>query len=681
MNGLPQVKTHYVPFVGGMDQVTPPIEVAPGALSDSINFDVGTNGGYRRIDGYEKYDGSPPPGSFGYWGIAVAATASMPLGRTFTGAVSGATGKIIATDNFGYVYYVRPTGTFQIGEAVTILGLPVGAVTSEAFQRSDRSSQFSAECMALAAAEYRLDVQTVPGSGPIRGLCYYEGALYAFRNNAGATETGIYKATASGWSLIVPGKQVSFTAGSGSLAEGQVLTKGGVTATIRRVVIESGTLSGGTAAGRLVITTPAGGSFSAGVATAPGAALTLSGAETQIAIAPNGRFRFAQHNFGGGKRVYGCNGTSNAFEFDGTVIVPIKTGMTTDTPSVIAIHKNHLFLAFGNSAQHSSIGDPYQWQPITGAAEINMGETVTNFLPQPSDAASGGAMAISTRNAMFILYGSSSADWNLVTLQRDVGAFANTMQAIAATSYFLDDRGVASLVGVKEFGNFASATISAKIRPWLMDRKTSILDSCVVKEKNQLRFFFAGGTGMHITFLGPKPAGLMPVQYAHNICTAISTELQDGLDATFYGDDAGNVYLADTGPSFAGETITAFFKLHFDHCQAPRITKRFRKVTFEVKGVGYSDFQVGYELGYGDGDIPMDAIATIDSRFAGPRWDDPAIYWDTGVWDGRVLLPVEVSLNGTAENISLVVYQSSDKYESLNFQGEIIQYTPRRLKR
>ena len=157
--------------------------------------------------------------------------------------------------------------------------------------------------------------------------------------------------------------------------------------------------------------------------------------------------------------------------------------------------------------------------------------------------------------------------------------------------------------------------------------------------------------------------------------------MADGSDATFYGDDSGNVYMADEGPSFAGEIITAYFKMHYDHCQSPRITKRFRKVTFEVKGSGYTDFSVGAELGYGDFDISTDPIEVVDAQFAGSRWDDPSQFWDTGVWDGRVLLPVSVGLNGTGENIALTVYQSSNKYESLNFQGAILQYTTRRLKR
>lgn len=678
---MPKTDMTYIPFAGGLDQVTPPVQVNPGFLLESSNFDVGTNGGYRRIDGYEKWDGSTLPNEYGYFQVLVASTAAINIGRTLVGETSGATGLVIQTDNDGYVYFVRPTGTFAVGETVTILGSPVGSVVEEPYQRKDRSTPLSALCMALSANEYRKDIQTVPGSGAIRGIVYYEGALYAFRNRADNSATGIYKSSTSGWVEITLSNQVSFTAASGDLVEGQTLTQSGRTAVIQRVVIESGSLGSGTAAGRLIVANPVGGNLQAGAAATPEATLTLEGAQTAITLNPNGRFRFFLSNFGAGQRIYGCSGTDNAFEFDGEVLVPIRTGMALDRPSHVVVHKNHLFLAFDNSLQFSAIGDPYNWTPLLGAGELNMGETITNLLSQPSDSQSGGALAVSTRNSLAILYGTSAADWQLVTLQRDVGSFAHTMQAIAADTYFLDDRGISSMSGVQEFGNFASSTISQLVRPWLMERKVNILDSCVVKDKNQYRLFFGGGTGMHITFLDRRPVGFMPVQYAHSMVVALSTEMEDGADATFYGDDQGNVYLADNGPSFAGETITAYFKLHYNHCQSPRVLKQFRRVTFEVKGSGYSDFQVGSELGYGDGDIPLDPIELVDAQFTGPKWDTPGSFWDAGVWDGRILLPVEVSLQGQAENVSLTVYQSSDRYESLNFQGALLQFTARRLKR
>lgn len=340
-----------------------------------------------------------------------------------------------------------------------------------------------------------------------------------------------------------------------------------------------------------------------------------------------------------------------------------------------------MFLAFDNSLQHSGIGNPYVWSAVLGAGELNMGEKITNLLPQPSDAQSGGAMSISTRNSMFMLYGASSADWKLVTYQRDVGSIAHTMQSIAANTYYLDDRGVTNLTQTLNYGNFASESISTAVKEWLVTRKGNVIDSCVVKEKNQYRLYFGGGTGMHVTFNGAQLTGMMPIQYAHNVVVTHSTEFSDGTEGVFYGDDAGNVYLADDGPSFAGETITAYFKMQFNHCGSPRVLKRFKKVTFECGGGGYADFQLGSELGYGTPEVDTQQLELVDVSFAGSRWDDPGSFWDTGVWDGRVLLPVEVPLDGTEENIGLTVYQSSGIYLGLNFQGALLQYIPRRMKR
>ena len=54
---------------------------------------------------------------------------------------------------------------------------------------------------------------------------------------------------------------------SSAFNDGDTLTQGGVTATIRRVVVETGTLVSGVNTGRLIITAPGGGNFAAGAAT------------------------------------------------------------------------------------------------------------------------------------------------------------------------------------------------------------------------------------------------------------------------------------------------------------------------------------------------------------------------------------------------------------------------------
>src|SRR5690606_33838608 len=43
----------------GLDTVSPPILAAEGSVSDCLNYEITDIAGYRRIDGYENYDGFP----------------------------------------------------------------------------------------------------------------------------------------------------------------------------------------------------------------------------------------------------------------------------------------------------------------------------------------------------------------------------------------------------------------------------------------------------------------------------------------------------------------------------------------------------------------------------------------------------------------------------------------------
>ena len=68
MRALPQVavKPEWVPFGGGLDVVTPPLEIPPGFVRDAQNFEQDINGGYTRCLGYERYDGHARPSDAQY---------------------------------------------------------------------------------------------------------------------------------------------------------------------------------------------------------------------------------------------------------------------------------------------------------------------------------------------------------------------------------------------------------------------------------------------------------------------------------------------------------------------------------------------------------------------------------------------------------------------------------------
>lgn len=88
--------------------------------------------------------------------------------------------------------------------------------------------------------------------------------------------TGATAATpdvAEGWHAW---ETVVFSAGSAAFVAGETLTQGGVTATIHRVDLTSGSWGGGTAAGFLTIRNRAGGSYTAATATSATGSATVA---------------------------------------------------------------------------------------------------------------------------------------------------------------------------------------------------------------------------------------------------------------------------------------------------------------------------------------------------------------------------------------------------------------------
>ena len=672
---LPPVKYDHVSLVGGMDQVTPTLSMKPGTCRNSVNFECLEFGGYGRIAGYERYSGQPPPSDGIYSTLAVAIFTNAPAaGQTITNSGATATGYIIAVVGLSIVY-TKAVGGFAIGDTLkvgtTVIGVSI-APTS-AFNPKQNATYIN-----LSASAYRADIAAPTGSGAIRGGFLYNDLVYCIRDNAGATASDLWKETSSGWSKITLFNEISFTAGgTATPADGATLTQGGVTALVKRVVAQSGVWTG-TAAGRFIITTIAGGNFAAGAATLTGgAAVTLSAIQTAIVLLPGGKGEWVDANFFGqlsAHRIYYADGVNRMFEFDGTTLVPLTTGTTPDTPKHICAFKNHLFYSLQSSIFNSGIGNPYNWTALAGAAELACGDTVTNFLIQPGSQTNG-TLSVHARNTTFVLYGTSSADWNLVTYNNGVGALDYTGQNMSQ-SYTMDDRGVISLTATLNFGNFDSATLTNMIRPFIADHRTLVSCSSLDRSKSQYRLFFSDGAGLYITVVNVQSVGCMPVRFPIYANCAWEGTLSTGQLVKFMGGSDGHVHKLDSGSSFDGSNINAFITLNWDSVGNPRILKRFRKASIECSGGSYAEINFGYALGYSNAAISQPATLGYPTPFSPTYWN--AFTWNNFYWGGRTLYPTECEMMGTAENCQITIGSDSAEYMAHAVNSMIIHYTPRR---
>jgi hypothetical protein len=674
----PQVQYDLVYLKGGLDLITPTLALPAGIARDAYNFEVSITGGYTRIAGYERFDGRPAPSSALYGSLQINLTGAINVGNTITGVTSGRTGIVIAV-NGGSIYYTKATGSFTVGETINVLGVAKGTVAALSATGSLTASQ-EAQYLGLAANVYRNDITAVPGSGPIRGVVELGGTVYAWRNNAGGTAMAIYKSTGAGWVNVALGFELSFNNGTSEIFDGNVVTgsASGATGTVTRIIFETGSWGAGTAAGRIIFTTVTG-TFSAAEFLKVGGTnhAKVVAAQTAITLAPNGRVETVAGNFGGtdlNLRVYGCDNVNRGFEFDGTVYVPIKTGMATDTPNHVAVHKQHLFFSFGPSLQFSAISSPYQWTPLLGAGEIVQPEPITALVIQPGDQTTG-AMAVYSDNYTYILYGTDSASWTLSAYNTGAGAKAYSGQNLGQT-YTFDNRGVITLQATLSYGNFDTAAVTLNIRPFTQTRRNLVTASGLNREKSQYRLFFSDGYALYITIANGQMLGAMPIRFPDQVTCACESTDSFTTETMFFGSDNGFVYALDVGTSFDGENINATLDLNYNSENSPRILKRYRRGSFEITGNGYCEFQFAYDLGYSSTYIGQESAASYANSFAASYWD--SVFWDLFIWDGRTLSPTDVEIKGTGQNILLRISSDSPYYQPFTINSVILHYTTRR---
>ena len=675
---LPRVQYDLIRLAGGLDQVTPTLTLPPGFARKAANFECNVSGGYTRIAGYERFDGRAKPSAALYNILNCNLTGSVSVGNTIVGMTSAATGKVIAVSG-GTVVVTRQTGTFVAQEGVSVSAVQVGTITE--LQGVSADGLTDAQYRNLAADEYRTSIQAVPGAGNVLGVAIYKGDVYAWRNAVGGASAAMFKATASGWTAVTLGKELVFTNGSHAINDGQMVTgqTSGATGVVARTVLQDGSWGGTTlASGRLILSSTTG-TFSAGENLRIGSTVHAhaGGAATQITLLPNGRYETVVGNFGGNDtnyRLYGCDGVNRAFEFDGTTFVPIDTTMPNDKPAHVAVHKQHLFLAFGASLQFSSLGFPYQWDPVLGAGEIAMNALITNLIVLPGDQSSG-ALGVYTRRDTLVLYGTSEANFALSTFNTGTGAVPYTAQNMDQ-AYVLDDRGVISLGTTLNFGNFLPASLTMNLRPFLEQRINLASASSLSRVKGQYRVFFSDGTGIYMTMVNGKLLGSMPVEFLDPVLCCDEGEDASGNAISFFGSDNGFVYQLDRGTSFDGDPIAASVNLVYDSMKSPRILKRFRRASVELAGNYYAEIQFGYDLGYRRSEIPQPLDATYETDLRSSYWD--SMIWDNFVWDGSDVTPSEIEVSGTAENIAIRVSCASDLFEPFTVNTIIVHYTMRR---
>lgn len=720
-------RTQYYALEGGLDVVTPALSIRAGMALAMVNFEPWYQGGYRRIPGYERFDGRPKPSDASFSGFDVDDISSLTLRDVITGDTSGTTGILIGiwdddgsygSDAIGVTKVVGPgfdgTETLNAG-ALTMTGAAV--------ELQAPTQELEETWLLEAELEYREDILAVPGSGQARGAWQRLADVYAIRDNAGATAGILHKATTTGWDTapITMAETIRFDTGlnaGGDVVEGDTLTgaTSGATATIHRIVLNGGSNSwDGSGEGYYVLTGVAGGPFQdAELLESPAATTvaTADGVNSTFAFSIGGVYRFINHNFFGGSgtyRVYGCNGVDPGFEIDendivSPILMPINpvTGVapTNNTPFLVEEHRNHLWFAFeGGSAQHSATGTPLIWSGFLGAGEFALGDELTSM-----NSIVGNVLVITTTRETRGIFGTSVLDWELKIVAEQSGGLLFGAQKID-TVYSLDDLGVTSIARSDQLGDFISATVSQQVQPIIIAQRPRFNDSSIVRESNQYRMYFNDKSCvvMYVTAgsqaetqvrrrTSKSPSEFGFLSYDIEVGNIYNTDDETGKERTYFvTPDAtfeGFVFEDQIGKNFDGEEIAAYIRTAFNQVGSPSYRKRFRRADLELNVVNPQELQIQFasdltyskpEISSGLDNIVSNDIPEVTVFGGGGFWDD--VNWDEFLWDGSAISTARANLSGTGENIGFLIFNETAKAKPWVMQGITLHYDMRRLQR
>lgn len=183
-----------ISLVGGLNSDDSLLDIQPGQCLQLHNYEVNTLGKYGRVVGFERVDGRPAPSDELYYSVYVQDTAGITAGTTVT--IDGAfTGYVIGVDaTEGAIGLVDLEGQVEAG-----MTLGSTTTTSQQLGRGHPDFETDKAWQLTAEARRRDAIQAVPGSGPIRGIGYFNDRIYAFRDDEAGATCRIWESSADGW--------------------------------------------------------------------------------------------------------------------------------------------------------------------------------------------------------------------------------------------------------------------------------------------------------------------------------------------------------------------------------------------------------------------------------------------------------------------------------------------------
>tara|TARA_E500000318_G_scaffold6780_2_gene6381 strand:+ start:3118 stop:5100 length:1983 start_codon:yes stop_codon:yes gene_type:complete len=623
-------QTYPIEFRGGLITNMSPLQQGinmPGSARVLRNFEPSIEGGYRRIQGYSKYDDTliPP------YGAPVVHGASQ-TGTTLVIANIRQTpedGDTLTIEGVAETYTIAASGvTFDDTNNRATLTLTTSLDSSPANGAAVTFTSTTSNYLALGCGVF-LDTVIV-----------------------GKNES-LYDTSGSGYSLInVPDYGTVLVAG-GSQTGGTIDLDGlDATPQIGDVFKIAGV--------DLIYTVTATPTVTSGAATvsinpnldsspADNAVITFLSTSRENA----GKTRFSRYNYTGTEKIAIVDGTSVPANYDGTTFTALN-----DAPSdvigaeFVTSFKSQLFFGKDNLLTFTAPFTDNDFTAAAGSGTISVGADITGLIVFRQQ------LIIFTESSIFQLVGNTIADFQLQPVTLDIGCVnKDTIQEVGGDVMFLGPDGLRLLSATDRIGDFGLAVVSKAIQNEFTDfitRNTSFT-SVVIRSKSQYRIL---GYNNNITqenaqgilgtqFAGQGGEGMAWAQLRGIRAYVADSRFYQNTETIVFANDDGYLYQMEDGNSFDGSNIQTTFATPFMPINDPRVRKTFYKCFLYTDPQGSVSFDLSLKLDFDQRNSIQPTQIEFDNNTGQVAFYGQATYGSQAVFSNKLVTLFETQLIGS----------------------------------
>ena len=642
-------QTYPFEFRGGLITNLSPLQHGiqlPGSARVLRNFEPSIEGGYRRIDGFDKYDSSIIPA---YGNARVHG--------------SGQTGVTLVVANL--MASPLEADTFTIAGVAGTYTIATGGVSYSSGTK--RATLTLTTSLASSPADKAV-ITFTSGTGTIQGVAAWTGKVVAARNDS------LYRSTGSGWTKISnPAYGTVLVNGAGQT--GSSLVVDGLTSTPKT----GDTFS--VAGIELVYTVTADATVTSGGATlainpalasspADNAAITFLSASRDAAT----KYRFEKYRISTTEKICGVDSVNVPFIYDGTNFTELHAAPNDVVGAEHVVwFKNQLFFAKGDKLTFTSPYTDNDFTPANGSGVISVGNAITGLIVFREQ------LIIFSQQKISRLVGNTLADFVLQPITLNIGCVdTDTIQEIGSDIMFLGPDGLRLLGATDRVGDFSIAVVSKPIQSEMtaFTGASTSFSSVVIREKSQYRIFgFKGNitTQNAVGVLGTQMIGDQTGTISWAELRGIKAFVADSdyfgrVETVIFSNTDGYVYEMEKGNSFDGGNIIATFSTPFVPMQDPRIRKAFYKLFLYTDPQGSVTTSVNLKLDFDDeGVIQPDTITLSNQTGAVGFYGSSTATYGTVRYGTKLKKLFQTQVVGSGFTVSLqFVSESTDPAFSLD---------------